>query len=58
MLTNYTKEIRPNNNSRVFCKSVHGIWYVAIFANNEFYPYAHTCSDAPIGEVELWSYQD
>jgi hypothetical protein len=58
MITNYIKDKKPENNSRVFCKSVHGVWYAAIFANDEFYPYAHTCYDVPIGEVEEWAYQD
>jgi hypothetical protein len=58
MLLNYRKEVAPENHSLVFCKSVHGIFYAAKFVDGEFYPYAHTISDAPIGEVEFWAYQD
>lgn len=58
MVLNYIKDAAPENNSLVFCKSVHGIFYAATFVDGEFYPYAHTISDAPIGEVEFWTYQN
>lgn len=57
MILNGVKDSKPENRSRVFCKSVHGIFYAAIFSNGEFYPYAHTISEVPISEVEFWAYQ-
>lgn len=58
MLLKYIKDEKPENLSSVFCKSVHGIFYAAKFIDGEFYPYAHTFSDVPIGEVVSWAYQD
>jgi len=55
---NYIKDEVPINNSLVFCKSVHGKYYAALFSIGSFYPYSHSISDVPIGQVEFWIYQD
>lgn len=59
MLFNEFTDSKPDEGRSVICKSVHGIFYAARYFEHEgFLPYAHTMSDAPIGEVTKWVYQD
>jgi hypothetical protein len=50
------KDKLPKDSTKVICQSAHKIIYVAWYIDDdqEFFPYAHSAADMPIGIVTHW----